>query len=146
MLEMGQRLLKKEGPQVLFAGISSSVILCANPAIQYMTYERLRLQLLTTGQRALTPGHAFVVGALSKALATVLTYPVQVLQAVTREENTQGLLTETLSIWNAEGPQGFFKGMGPKLLQTVSNAAIMFMCYEQFLGVAIVLLRVLGKK
>jgi hypothetical protein len=31
---------------------------------------------------------------------------------------------------------GYFKGMGPKLIQTVLNAAFMFAFYEQLLQIA----------
>jgi len=141
MIQMLISLVKLEGPSVLFAGLSSSVVLCSNPAIQYMAYERMRLQALNPGQETLAAGVAFVVGALSKAVATVLTYPVQVLQSVTREKNSKGVVSEARRIWEADGPEGFFKGMGPKLLQTVSNAAIMFMCYEKFLALAASLIR-----
>jgi len=146
MLTLLLRMMHQEGPSVLFAGLTSSIFLCSNPAIQFTVYERLRLQVLTAGSNALTPSIGFGLGLFSKAVATVATYPLQVLQSVTREPNSEGLWEESMTILEKQGIAGFFQGLCVKLLQTSTNAALMFMCYEQLLTVAARLLRFLQKK
>jgi len=57
------------------------LVLTVNPAITYGLFERVKGLLVLAKMKAggkgdkLSPGIAFVVGALSKTLATVVTYP-----------------------------------------------------------------------
>ena len=51
------------------------------PPLQFAAYEQLKQALLKwREQRALSTPHFFALAALAKAVATVLTYPLQVLQ------------------------------------------------------------------
>jgi hypothetical protein len=59
----------------LWKGIQPSPVLCVNPAITYGSYEKIKQVVLTTLKSKLTPGVNFIMGALAKTLATVLTYP-----------------------------------------------------------------------
>lgn len=79
-------IAREEGPGRLWSGTASSLMLVSNPIVQHAVYERLRGALL--GRRrggrpsrrtaaALSPLEAFVLGALAKAAATVVTYPLQ---------------------------------------------------------------------
>ena len=67
-------ILAEDGPTGLWRGLKPSLVLTANPAITYGMFERLRTLVLRDGA-ALGPGKAFALGAASKALATVVTYP-----------------------------------------------------------------------
>lgn len=68
-------IIKEEGIQGLWRGIKPSLILCINPAITYGSFEKIK-QLVVKGLNTpLTPGVNFLVGALAKTLATVITYP-----------------------------------------------------------------------
>jgi len=58
----------------LWRGLKPSLVLTVNPAITYGMFERLKTVLLSEGE-AVGPGKAFVLGAASKTLATVVTYP-----------------------------------------------------------------------
>jgi len=147
MLTLILRMMHEEGPSVMFAGLTPSIILCSNPAIQFTVYERMRLQILSdSGSAILTPAVGFGLGLFAKAVATVFTYPTQVLQSVTREAHSEGIWKETIKIWERQGVGGFFQGICAKLIQTGSNAALMFMCYEQLLIVASWLLVTLQKR
>ena len=80
------RIGRDEGLPALWSGTLASLVLVANPVLQFFVYDRVRLVLLGRRQRrgrggapaVLSPLEAFALGAAAKALATVVTYPVQV--------------------------------------------------------------------
>ena len=73
-----------EGKEHLWAGTVASLILVSNPAIKFTVYEYLKRIFLPTDQSQLSPLKAFLIGALASAVATLITYPVQVLQLKSR--------------------------------------------------------------
>lgn len=97
-------IINNEGIGQLWSGTFASLLLVSNPAIQHFTYERLKSQLLqmkrqtqmrnnphslsngSSGRHIFTilPLEAFVLGAISKAIATILTYPLQLAQVLMR--------------------------------------------------------------
>jgi hypothetical protein len=79
---------------------------------------------------------AFVIGAIAKAIATVFTYPLQVVQTQTREKGFQGgLWGAFVSLTRRHGwtLSAYFRGMNSKLLMTVMNASMMFALKETVL-------------
>jgi adenine nucleotide transporter 17 len=87
---------------------------------------------------ALSPTEAFLVGALSKAVATISTYPLQLTQTVLRLDKVHyyhGTWDCLKKLVEDRGIEGLFTGMRAKLLQTVLTAAFTFLTYEQILGV-----------
>lgn len=76
VIQTCQTIVAEEGVAGLWRGIRPSLVLCVNPAITYGSFEKIKqwvLQLLRTN--VLSSGAAFGVGALSKTLATIITYP-----------------------------------------------------------------------
>lgn len=64
------------GVSGLWKGLRASLVLCVNPAITYGCFEKLKRMLLArrnNGLNSLTPLDAFILGAISKTLATVVT-------------------------------------------------------------------------
>jgi hypothetical protein len=78
---IGREIVREEGVTGLWLGIKPGLVLTVNPAITYGVFERIKTVLLVAQEKAgsangkLTPGVNFLVGALSKTLATVVTYP-----------------------------------------------------------------------
>ena len=84
---VGREIVREEGVTGLWLGIKPGLVLTVNPAITYGVFERIKSILLLAQEKAaaaaatapsngkLTPGKNFLVGALSKTLATVVTYP-----------------------------------------------------------------------
>jgi adenine nucleotide transporter 17 len=82
---VGREIVREEGVAGLWLGIKPGLVLTINPAITYGVFERVKSILLLAQEKAaaaaapsngkLTPGMNFLVGALSKTLATVVTYP-----------------------------------------------------------------------
>jgi len=78
-LEVAQEIIEEDGITGLWAGLRPGLVLTVNPAITYGVFERVKgIMILNEGwtdRGKLKPWAAFVVGALSKTLATVVTYP-----------------------------------------------------------------------
>lgn len=66
-------IISDDGITGLWRGLKPSLVLVINPSITYGMFSRI--QRLLFGDEKLTPMRAFLVGALSKTLATVVTYP-----------------------------------------------------------------------
>lgn len=66
-------IIQEDGITGLWLGIHSSLVLTINPAITYGVFERVK-SIFTRGDPTvkLGPWRAFVVGALSKSLATIV--------------------------------------------------------------------------
>ncbi|KAL9701785.1 hypothetical protein quinque_005226 [Culex quinquefasciatus] len=131
---------RTEGAKGLWAGALPSLLLVTNPAIQFMVYESLKRRLLADGGRNVSSVTFFAIGAVAKAVATVLTYPLQVIQTKLRHGNTDksldlppdtDMLQMLLVMLKKQGLAGLFRGLEAKLLQTVLTAALMFMTYEK---------------
>ena len=94
------RIAQLEGIQSLWKGTGTSILLVSNPVIQFFVYEQLKAYIIAArillfrnhdhaahgmdDPTSLAPLEAFVTGALAKAIATILTYPLQLAQAVMR--------------------------------------------------------------
>ncbi|KAL3960059.1 hypothetical protein ACCO45_005176 [Purpureocillium lilacinum] len=115
-------LLKNEGPQALFA----SVI----PALMKNAVEK---------RRKMTPTIAFFLGALGKLFATSVTYPYITVKSqmhVAAHGKKKEGMSQTLNrVIKEEGYAGLYKGIGPKVTQSVLTAAFLFafkdVLYEQ---------------
>jgi hypothetical protein len=72
-LAVARDIIQEDGITGLWLGIHSSLVLTVNPAITYGMFERVK-SIFTGGDPAvkLGPWRAFVVGALSKSLATIV--------------------------------------------------------------------------
>mmetsp|Transcript_122074 Transcript_122074/g.352815 ORF Transcript_122074/g.352815 Transcript_122074/m.352815 type:complete len:320 (-) Transcript_122074:90-1049(-) len=134
------RMWATEGPGALWRGLGSSLWLVTNPVIQFFAYDFLK----TLRQcHDITAVEAFTMGAVAKALATVLTFPLQVAQSrlrATRHDKTdsaqlpahlRGMVPCLRHIASEAGIFGMYVGLWPKLLQTVTQAAFMFAFYEK---------------
>jgi len=134
------KIYNQEGIQGLWAGTLPSLMLVINPAIQFMTYEGIKRRLSKTygNDKQFSSIVYFLVGAVAKCVATVFTYPLQLVQTKLRHghkiphlrQNTT-MVTILEDILKKDGLQGLFKGMESKILQTILTAALMFTIYEK---------------
>lgn len=151
-----------------FDGLGISLLLTSNPSIQYTVFDQLKQRLLRrrlkreTGKEpspeALPAFSAFFLGALSKCVATFLTYPAirckVMLQAAESDEDginqapqrNKNTVSDALcSIWKREGPLGFYKGIQAQILKTVLSSALLLMIKEKITKTSWVLLLALQK-
>ncbi|XP_010550969.1 PREDICTED: peroxisomal adenine nucleotide carrier 1 [Tarenaya hassleriana] len=138
-----------------FDGLGISLLLTSNPAIQYTVFDQLKQRLLKQAKAKAQTGSspevlsafmAFVLGAVSKSMATIITYPAirckVMIQAAADEpkENeakkprrrTQKTIPGVVyAIWRKEGLSGFFKGLQAQILKTVLSSALLLMIKEK---------------
>ncbi|KAK4478061.1 hypothetical protein RD792_017326 [Penstemon davidsonii] len=138
-----------------FDGLGISLLLTTNPSIQYTVFDQLKQRLLNekmkkntdkvSSSEALSAFSAFMLGAVSKCIATCLTYPAirckVMIQSAKSDENEEDrpqsksrkrTVSETLnSIWENEGLPGFFKGLQAQILKTVLSSALLLMIKEK---------------
>ncbi|PWA33301.1 hypothetical protein CCH79_00013644 [Gambusia affinis] len=144
ILDAFKQIIRKEGVGALWNGTFPSLLLVLNPAIQFMIYEGLKRQLRRGASRELSSLEVFIIGAVAKAVATTVTYPLQTIQSVLRfgQVNTPAKTSKLLpSLQTLKGllvnrarklgVLGLFKGLEAKLLQTILTAALMFLLYEK---------------
>uniref|UniRef100_A0A9L0INF7 Peroxisomal membrane protein PMP34 n=2 Tax=Equus asinus TaxID=9793 RepID=A0A9L0INF7_EQUAS len=142
IIDAFHQIIRDEGILALWNGTFPSLLLVFNPAIQFMFYEGLKRQLLKKRMK-LSSVDVFIIGAVAKAIATTVTYPMQTVQSILRfgrhrlnpENRTLGSLRNVLYLLHQRvrrfGIIGLYKGLEAKLLQTVLTAALMFLVYEK---------------
>jgi len=79
------KIAKEEGILSLWNGCMASLVLVSNPTINFVVYDKIKQIAInrakTAGREHLTSLEVFIIGAIAKAAATVLTYPIQLAQS-----------------------------------------------------------------
>ncbi|KAK3322282.1 mitochondrial carrier domain-containing protein [Apodospora peruviana] len=128
----------EDGVFGLWRGLKASLVLVVNPAITYGAYERLK-DIVFPGKTNLKPWEAFVLGAMSKSLATILTQPLIVAKvglqsrppAARQGKPFKSFIEVMKFIVENEGALSLFKGMGPQLLKGLLVQGILMMTKER---------------
>ena len=139
LFQVVYKLASRDGILSLWSGTRVSLYLVSNPIIQFTIYESLKNR--ANGGGEISSSRAFFIGAVSKSIATVTTYPLQVAQTRLRiPSNSRKSMLEILSeLFATQGIEGLFRGCSAKLYQTVLTAAFLFAFYER-------LVRIIAKK
>lgn len=121
-------MVRNEGPAALFAGVLPALILVINPILQYTIFEQLKDVL--EKRRRVTPRDAFFLGAIGKLLATSITYPYITVKSrmhvASREGIRDSMMQSLKRVVREEGWSGLYKGIVPKVTQSVITAAFLF--------------------
>ncbi|KAL8842677.1 MAG: hypothetical protein Q9170_000452 [Blastenia crenularia] len=153
LLDTGKEVIHSEdGWPGLWRGLKASLVLVVNPAITYGAYQRLR-EMLFPGKISLRPWESFVLGAASKALATIVTQPLIVakvgLQSRTppaRQGKPFKSFLEVMSyIIEQEGPLALFKGLAPQVTKGILVQGLLMMTKERMEILFIVLFAYIRK-
>ncbi|GMK54097.1 hypothetical protein CspeluHIS016_0106830 [Cutaneotrichosporon spelunceum] len=141
MASAARDIVKQSGIKGLWRGLGPALILVINP---YTTFERMVSLLLnyrakksgasTVGTRSsLSDWDLFMLGAISKLIATGITYPYLVVKSRLQvaSHKYKSSLTAVLEILKTEGLRGVYAGLGPKLLQSALTAAFMFVAQRR---------------
>ncbi|CAD7964590.1 unnamed protein product [Amoebophrya sp. A120] len=153
-------IIAEKGIAGLYSGLGFNMLLCLNPAIVNTVFDILKGKIIDAkelGQKFLTPIEAFLLGALSKCVATILTYPLVRLKTILQTQGTTES-TSTGGSSNKSSPvktpaktpekgsssgarslvpkeesvlQFYFRGLGPSLVKTALQAALMYMAKEK---------------
>ncbi|KAH9893728.1 mitochondrial carrier [Xylariomycetidae sp. FL2044] len=132
-------LLRDEGPQALFRGVIPALVLVINPILQYTLFEQMKNAVERRRKRSITPATAFLLGALGKLFATSVTYPYITVKSqmhvAGNGQQREGMGQAISRVIKEEGYSGLYKGIGPKVTQSVLTAAFLFafkdVLYEQ---------------
>ncbi|KAJ3257882.1 ADP/ATP carrier protein [Boothiomyces macroporosus] len=163
--ETAQKIVKEDGFTELWKGLQASLVLCVNPAITFGVFERIKgiIQKASANPNAnITSGQAFMIGALSKALATVVTYPYIMakvrMQWKPSKKQIDGLSESQKSffkyksawdilakVYKTDGFRGWYTGMSAQLLKAVLTQAIVFALKEKLSLYTILLFTALRK-
>jgi len=151
-------IARNEGVSGLYKGLTPSLLLVSHGAIQFTCYENLKSlarggemnndvidttrehqqqQQQQQQQRELTSAECGVYGMLSKIVASLVTYPQQVVRARMQKlqiERNQikykTLLQSFATISRREGISGMYKGMVPNLARMLPSTGVTFFTYE----------------
>jgi len=155
-LAVAREVLHEDGITGLWSGLRPGLVLTVNPAITYGVFERVK-SIFTLGDPTvkLGPWRSFCVGALSKTLATIVTYPyimakvrIQAgskLKAAGNQEHPGGAVDILSRVYRKEGLIGWYKGMGAQVIKAVLSQALLFMSKDQFEQYALILMIVWGR-
>ncbi|KAL4956680.1 mitochondrial carrier domain-containing protein [Aspergillus filifer] len=139
LIDTGKEVINSEdGWSGLWRGLKASLILVVNPAITYGAYQRFK-DILFPGRTSLKPWEAFLLGALSKAMATIATQPLIVAKVGLQSRPPparNGKPFKTFSevmkfIVQNEGPLSLFKGIGPQILKGLMVQGLLMMTKER---------------
>ncbi|KAH8724620.1 mitochondrial carrier domain-containing protein [Phaeosphaeriaceae sp. PMI808] len=128
----------EDGWTGLWRGLRASLVLVINPSITYGAYQRLR-ESLYPGKKTLKPWETFILGSLSKMLATIATQPLIVAKVglqskppPSRNGKPFKTFTEVMQyIIHHEGPAALFKGIGPQILKGLLVQGFLMMTKER---------------
>lgn len=132
-------LCRLEGPTTLFAGVLPALVLVVNPILQYTIFEQLKN--IIEKRRRLRPRDAFFLGAISKLLATSITYPYIMVKSrmhvASKDCPREGIMQSLERIVREEGWSGLYKGIIPKVIQSVVTAAFLFAFKDALYNVSV---------
>ncbi|KAI6829507.1 hypothetical protein KC340_g8599 [Hortaea werneckii] len=128
----------EDGWSGLWRGMKASLVLVVNPAITYGAYQRLK-DVLYPNKVNLRPHEAFLLGALSKAMATIATQPLIVAKVglqsrpppARQGKPFRSFLEVMQYIIQKEGPLGLYKGVAPQILKGLLVQGILMMTKER---------------
>jgi solute carrier family 25, member 33/36 len=156
-------ILQEEGIPGFYKGIQASYWGCFEGSIQFLLYEQIKGRLIQRKQNhhsmmlsssslsgvnknnsnknnrmniELSMTTYFWSAAISKMLASIMTYPHEVVRTRLREQARSGLFKykgmwqSIILIAKEEGRVGLYSGMGVHLLKVVPNSALMFVTWE----------------
>ncbi|OGM45543.1 peroxisomal carrier protein [Aspergillus bombycis] len=147
LIETGKEVVNSEdGWSGLWRGLKASLILVVNPAITYGAYQRLK-EVLFKGRNNLKPWEAFLLGALSKAMATIATQPLIVAKVGLQSRPPPGREGKPFKTFGEvmryiiqnEGALSLFKGIGPQILKGLLVQGLLMMTKERMELIFIVL-------
>ncbi|KAI6097675.1 mitochondrial carrier protein RIM2 [Pisolithus croceorrhizus] len=138
---MIRQIFREEGIRGFYKGLSASYLGITEGTIQWVLYERLkRLSVSTEGRGGVAEWFGMLGSAgTAKFVASLLTYPHEVLRTRLRQPRVNGVLKYTgliqtlRTVIAEEGARSLYGGLSAHLMRVVPNAAVMFSIYEGIL-------------
>ncbi|ORY61192.1 mitochondrial carrier [Leucosporidium creatinivorum] len=139
-------ILRTDGFWAFFHGLGPALVLVSNPILQFTLFEQLKNMILARRSIRLSKGSAaappltdldfFLLGAVSKLFATGITYPYLTVKARMQAGGAEGksytsAVDGLRKIVKQDGVAGLYRGIGPKITQSVATAALLFLAKEK---------------
>ncbi|XP_063699989.1 mitochondrial carrier protein Rim2 [Culicoides brevitarsis] len=134
-----QRIYSTSGIRGFYKGLTASYFGISETVIHFVIYEKLKTKLIELREAHPTEGKTYrdflefmLAGAISKTVASCVTYPHEVARTRLREEgNKYRTFWQTLiTVWKEEGKAGIYRGLATQLIRQIPNTAIMMATYE----------------
>jgi len=152
--DCARKVLHEEGIRGFYKGLGASYVGLSESSIQFVLYEKFKANrlaakleqlppppplphpsLYTPPIPTLTQTEYVLFAGVAKLIASVITYPHEVVRTRLREEvgpstKYKGIIGTIRVIIKEETVLGLYGGMGAHLLRVVPNAAVLFWTYE----------------
>ncbi|KAG7085695.1 hypothetical protein E1B28_003240 [Marasmius oreades] len=142
-LTMVRKILREEGIRGFYKGLTASYVGVSEGIIQWVLYEKLKKSTASTESQRQGGTQAWLgmlaSAGTAKCVATILTYPHEVIRTRLRQPQVNGVmrytgLMQTLRLILAEeGTRALYNGLSAHLMRVVPNAAVVFSIYEGIL-------------
>lgn len=136
-LRMTLTILRTEGLRGLYKGLSASYLGVSESTIQWVLYEQLkRVQQRDRDPSAPSMLPTVSAAGTAKMVATIITYPHEVIRTRLRQEPAHGRrkyrnLVQTFRVvLHEEGAAAFYGGLSAHLMRVIPNAVVTFSIYE----------------
>ncbi|XP_014219617.1 mitochondrial folate transporter/carrier [Copidosoma floridanum] len=140
MMDAFKKISQSEGIGAFYKGLVPGLFGVSHGAMQFMTYEELKkfyniYRNRPFNEKLGTIQYIFCA-AISKMIASTVTYPYQVIRIRLQDQhhNYKGTLDCIRCIWKYEKGGGYYKGLSINLVKVTPATIITFVVYENLVN------------